>query len=383
MEEENAQFRKSSIIKGVMKLAPNLQSLENALEAKDEAELRDQFANAYYLHQPPQVSLKIQAFIKGGLRVTDAYRKVALAQMEEEEKEAFAQVAFGYGLDQFNELNPVDITNLPYYKLLMSLEEKRFGKIRFFTRRYAPYEVFLSKEQYYDEGLGTSVLPLGYYKEGLSFPAVEKKGRVWMSLIPHEIETMKEPIAKAKGSVLVLGIGLGYYAYEVSNKEDVTRVTLVENDPEVIAFFKDALLPHFPHKEKIEIIEGDGIAYMASKQSQYDFAFVDIYHNEEDGLPLYLRLLSKQAIPTTYWIESSLLLYFRRYLIAFLQEQYEGYTAADYQNEDGFDNSLFAHLYRLTKQISIESEEDLENFLSADNVAILAMDIAKAMYHKN
>ena len=366
-----------------MKIAPHLASLEETFLGKDEAELRDGFANAYYLHQPPSVYGRVQTLIHKGMTVSDAYRKVALSQMDEEEKEDFAQVAFGYGLDAFAALDPKKIADLPYFRLLSGLKEQSFGKVRFFLRHYEPYEVFLAKEQYYDEGLGTSVLPLGYYKEGLAFPAVQKGHRVWMSLIPHEIATMEESIVRASGNVLVLGIGLGYYAFEASNKEEVKHLTLVENDPAVISFFKEVLLPRFPNKNKIEIVEADGIAYASVHQNEYDFAFVDIYHNEEDGLPLYLQLLSKQTIPTSYWIESSLLLYFRRYVIAFLEEQYDGYGKEQYQDENNFDNALFAYLYRLTKDMSIQNEGDLESFLSPRSLVDLAKKLAKAMYRKN
>ena len=42
-----------------------------------------------------------------------------------------------------------------------------------------------------------------------------------MSLNPYEIRTMENAIITARGKVLTLGLGLGYYAYMVHLKEEV------------------------------------------------------------------------------------------------------------------------------------------------------------------
>jgi AraC-like DNA-binding protein len=59
-----------------------------------------------------------------------------------------------------------------------------------------------------------------------------------MSITPNEIVTMREPVARASGRVLTLGLGLGYYAYMVHLKEDVTDVTVVEREQAVIDLFE-------------------------------------------------------------------------------------------------------------------------------------------------
>ena len=40
-----------------------------------------------------------------------------------------------------------------------------------------------------------------------------------MTITPDEIETMKEAVDQAFGNVLTFGLGLGYYAYMVSEKD--------------------------------------------------------------------------------------------------------------------------------------------------------------------
>jgi hypothetical protein len=179
--------------------------------------------------------------------------------------------------------------NDPYFSLISGIHGE-IGHTRLKDGVYQKHELFLRDETFGDPNAHyREVNPLGYFEAPFSFPELEKKAQIWMSLIPHEINTMKEPIAAAHGHVLTLGLGLGYYAFRVSEKPDVISVDVLDLDPEVIALFKEKLLPLFPHKEKIHIIEGDAIAYSKSKHP-YDFVFVDLYHNEEDGLPLYLEL---------------------------------------------------------------------------------------------
>ena len=51
-----------------------------------------------------------------------------------------------------------------------------------------------------------------------------------MSIIPNEIETMKEAIETVKGNVLVYGLGLGYFPYMISLKNDVNKITIIEKE---------------------------------------------------------------------------------------------------------------------------------------------------------
>jgi hypothetical protein len=95
-------------------------------------------------------------------------------------------------------------------------------------------------------------------------------------------------------------------------------VTVVEKDPSVIKLFCEHILPQFPHREKIRVIEADAFAYMEHQMPRegYDYIFSDIWHDPSDGLPLYLRLKKYESLsPTTrfdYWIEPSLLSSLRR-----------------------------------------------------------------------
>ena len=60
-----------------------------------------------------------------------------------------------------------------------------------------------------------------------------------MSFAPHETETSEDAVERAHGNVVTFGCGLGYFPYMVSEKENVSSVTIVEFDQKIIDFFKE------------------------------------------------------------------------------------------------------------------------------------------------
>lgn len=156
------------------------------------------------------------------------------------------------------------------------------------------------------------VLPEATFK----LPFLQKKGVnfVWMSLTPNEIETMVEPIAKAKGKVLTYGLGLGYYTYMTAIKEDVTSVTVVERDTEVIKLFNEHILPKFKPKAraKVKIIQADMFDHFFNlTDGEYDTIFVDTWYTLRDGAACYVPLKCYDTVnfsktKVDYWIENSI-----------------------------------------------------------------------------
>ena len=195
--------------------------------------------------------------------------------------------------------------------------KKKLGKWELCYRDYAPYEPFASGDPILCAD-HREIPRIGYFEAPFSFPAVLENGVEWMTVTPNEIETMKSPIQNATGRVLTLGLGLGYFVFHVAQKPDVTSVTVVERDADVISLFQKFLLPSFPCQQKIHIIQADGIEYLEKEEiaKAYDSIFADIWHDPSDGLALYLKLKRierKRSLPRMdYWIESSLLSALRR-----------------------------------------------------------------------
>ena len=133
-----------------------------------------------------------------------------------------------------------------------------------------------------------------------------------MTLTPVDLDTSDEAIDKAHGKVITFGLGLGYYAYMVSEKESVTSVTVIEKSERLISFFKRHILPQFPHAEKIRIINADAFEYAEREmpREKFDVAFVDTWRDASDGAPMYKKMKPHEALsPNTeflYWIEGFL-----------------------------------------------------------------------------
>ena len=126
---------------------------------------------------------------------------------------------------------------------------------------YRPYEAFICSDIDIDKNL-REVPQIGFFRERFAYPAVEQDGREWMAVKPSEIETMRAPIEEATGRVVTFGLGLGYFAYMVSEKPDVTSLDIVERSEEAISLFERHILPQFPNKEKIRIIRSDAFGFL-------------------------------------------------------------------------------------------------------------------------
>lgn len=216
----------------------------------------------------------------------------------------------------------------PYYEQIHISPDKE-NCIALATADYLPYEFFQTFPRYKKENpflYGEA----GFFKKRMTFPVILENNRVWMSVVPSEIRSMEKDIEAAKGKVITYGLGLGYYAFMASEKEEVESVTVVEMNRDVISLFKRNILPQFPNKEKIRIIEADAFAFIEKQEDGiYDTAFSDFWSGVDDGLDLYLRFMAKTArfakTKHSYWIETCFMEYFfRPVLIRVLMEQITG-----------------------------------------------------------
>ena len=160
----------------------------------------------------------------------------------------------------------------------------------------------------------------GFFDQKIQFPVLLENGTVWMSVVLSETQSMEEPLSKAHGHVITYGLGLGYFSFMASEKEEVDSVTVVEMNPKMISLFKEKLLPQFPNKEKIHICEANALDYVELQEDgQYDYAFSDFWAGLSDGLFLYLDFLARtgrfKKTVHDYWIENSIVEYYFRPII--------------------------------------------------------------------
>jgi len=249
----------------------------------------------------------VQEIMKSGVSEVEAYTIILIAILGVEDNVLIRE----YFYNMIEKLSKTEFENNPYYKhIKFSPAKLKEWEIK--SDYYSRYELFVKDDFKY---VGERVIPnLGFFSQKFSYPAVYQNGRLWMSVTPNEINTMKEPIQKASGDVLTFGLGLGYFAYMCSLKDDVSSVTIIERDSSVIELFNKYILPQFEHKEKIKIIKIDAFEYLENNDFYpFDFVFVDIYHDAGDGKEVYQKFIKYQEKAKCkhfdFWIEKTIKYY--------------------------------------------------------------------------
>lgn len=215
-----------------------------------------------------------------------------------------------YFPDMIYNLNIDKYKNNPYYKNI-NIESIQSENWKFEKQSYKPFEAFVF-DDLKNMNDGRIIPQIGFFTEEFNYPAVLQNNRVWMLITPNEIETMKDAVDKARGNVLTYGLGLGYFAYMASIKDDVSSVTIVERDKDIIYLFEKNILPQFKYKDKIKILKYDAFSYAENYMSKgnFDLVFTDLWHDPSDGVELYLKMKNYEKFSPhskfIYWIEKTI-----------------------------------------------------------------------------
>ncbi|WP_426350261.1 hypothetical protein ACPWSR_03210 [Alloiococcus sp. CFN-8] len=319
----------------------------------------------------------------GYFREEEAYYYLFLAAcgFDIEKYENHREIARRYIRPSIKKLDTAKYLNNPYYKNI-KIPNKKVGTWELKEETFQPYEAFLYDDVYVDESF-REIPRLGFFSESFSFPAVLENNNEWMTITPSELESSQEAIDKAFGKVITYGLGLGYYAYMVSEKENVESITVIERDKAVIDLFETYILPQFSHKEKVKIINCDAFDYDTTKE-HYDFAFVDIWRDAGDGFELYLKMkaIENPSIQYSYWIEESLLTVLRKHvLLALIQELDAKKTVLEppLKGDAAYDEYLKVQraVKENLKNITITSYNDITYYLSNPFLKKLAKNLLR------
>jgi len=345
-----------------MKLNLNKEEIEQVnqiIEAKNiNMALADMLLYLYSINNFPHTN-DLSVFLDNILE------ELELNPDDEDNIEAFNKLF----IPDFKILNENDLKNNPYFKNI-KINKASIGKYELGFESYLPYQLFcydeinvLNDDNYLEQ------YRTGFYKNKVSYPVISYKKNVWMCITPNEINTMQPHIDKAFGNVVVYGLGLGYFPYMISLKDNVKSITIIEKDPNIIALFKHNIFNQFKFKNKITIIEDDAFNYM-KKDIHYDYAFFDIYRSPNDGLPLYLKAKSFEKPNTLYgyWLEPSLLAMLRRCMLTLIEESLNGFTDKDYLKAENDYDELINKFYNKTKALQINSFEELNKLLANENL---------------
>ena len=271
--------------------------------------------------------------------------------------------------------NLIDIDEYLHNPYLNALKNVSFEKDgwKFSSNTLKAYSLFPYEEEYHYGSNSSLKMSLGFFDQDYTYPTISLFDREWMSLNPFEIRTMQIPLQIAKGKVLTLGLGLGYFAFMADIKEDVKEVHIVEMDLELIKLFNEYLLPLFPHPEKIHIHKAEAIDFVSHiKDKEFDFIFSDLWHDVSDGLPLYLQLKryldSFRITKRMYWIEGSIVTYLRMLVIGVMKDEFYSHDN-DYDEiqsiiKNNLQNYELHNSYELDALLSIKG---LNNLILSNN----------------
>ena len=211
-------------------------------------------------------------------------------------------------MNEYRKLDAAEFRSDPYIKNV-KVPTAKVGTFTLTTTAYEPGE--LLEYDMPDFTRDPIEHRIGYFTERVEFPGIYEGVVPWMSVCPSEINSMERHINKAHGRTLALGLGLGYFMYMTSMKSDVESIDVVECQSEIIRLFEDHLLPQFPFRDKMRIIEADAFSYIGGlRGDEYDFCFADIWQNEIDGAWAYRKIRDAEEqlrnIEFAYWIDDAI-----------------------------------------------------------------------------
>jgi spermidine synthase len=117
-------------------------------------------------------------------------------------------------------------------------------------------------------GRGIAMVDPGTYKRLRH----KTRGTV-MSNTPFEVRTNYDVFIRAKGRVLINGLGLGMVLEGILSKPEVTYVRVIEIEEDVIKLVG----PHFAKDKRVEIINADAYEYRPAVGERFDYVWHDIW----------------------------------------------------------------------------------------------------------
>lgn len=117
-------------------------------------------------------------------------------------------------------------------------------------------------------------LPFRAILSGISegkYARLKVNGHTMMSETPMEHRTNREFVWDAHGDILIGGLGLGMIILAVQDKKEVNSITVIENNPDVIA----AVQHQLPLNNKVRVVQGD--AYTWVPDMKFDGVYMDIW----------------------------------------------------------------------------------------------------------
>jgi hypothetical protein len=125
------------------------------------------------------------------------------------------------------------------------------------------------------------VLCPGYWSDprlAVGMAALMRGPDTWMSMTPMELESQEIGVRLARGHVAIFGMGMGWSAAVSALRDEVSQVTVVERDGDVLALHRELdVFSQLPPaaRAKIRVVQGD--AYEWRPDAPVDLLMPDIW----------------------------------------------------------------------------------------------------------
>lgn len=275
-------------------------------------------------------------------------------------------------------LDVKEFNNNPYIK---NIDFKNWQQGDFELRYHdmMPYELEIYNVPKRLEETPVDIPRVCCFTDKFEYPVIIQKSiqSTWMSVSPNEVFTMERPIKRAKGKVLTLGCGMGYFAYMASLKDEVESVTIVEFAQSVIDLFEMFLLPQFENKEKITIVKADAIEYMQNlEDGKFDYCFADIWIGIGDIQPYFaVKEIGRKFRKTLmdYWIEDSFATLLSSYVWLEIMKSFSEANHIDIPSMEDIpltqeDIRKEQYIHKLLEDVEITKPEHIDYYMNPRNI---------------
>lgn len=109
-----------------------------------------------------------------------------------------------------------------------------------------------------------------------SYVRLYVSGRLMMSDTDAERSSNLEVVHRAKGQVLIAGLGVGMILCPILAKQGVQSVEVVEASPDVIQLVEPSL-KKVPGADKLQVIEADILTWKPTSGRKWDVIYFDIW----------------------------------------------------------------------------------------------------------
>lgn len=216
-------------------------------------------------------------------------------------------IAMAISIANHSCISPTEtILHDPYIRRLKEKLQSSDSNIKMYNIQ--PYTLQKLDSAAYDKTTCITTPQICYFTETIAYPVyTDRQGKIKATVSLQDIAEMNKQIHTIKGNIALFGLGVGYQAYMLSEKDSVSSITIVENDEETISSFEKTVLPICSHPEKIKIIQTDPYKYINNMSDGSSHFAIFCNHDTSNDLEQYLKLKTIckrfKSTKTIYWFE--------------------------------------------------------------------------------